>query len=177
MEGGHSIDSRFSVLRSFYELGVRSMTLVQACHVPWAEAALADDTPSVPSLGGNGLTNWGKELVLEMNRLGMMIDVTHASKKTVLDVLQISKAPIVYSHSASMARHRFSSNVPDDILNTFKSKDGIVMINFSKDFLAPATNTNTSLDNVVEHIRYIRNVTGTAKHIGLGSNFGGQVEA
>lgn len=173
VEGGHSIDSRFSVLRSLYNEGVRYMTLTQSCHVPWAEAAHADDFAEQASPTGPGLSAWGKLVIIEMNRLGMVVDLTHASKRTMLDALAISRSPIIYSHSSANTRHKFSSNVPDDILQMLKAKDGVVMINFAKIFIAHA---NASFEHVIEHIEHIRNFTGSVDNIGIGGDYEGTIQ-
>lgn len=175
VEGGYAIDSRLSVLRSFYELGVRSMTLVRNCHVPWAEASIGDDATPTVSPAGPGLTAWGKRVVLEMNRLGMVVDLTHASKKTVLDTLATTKAPVIFSHSAAAAVAPIPGNVPNEILEALKLNDGVVMINLAKDALAPGADA-TNVDTVVQHLEHIRNVTKTSHHVGIGSNFDGSEE-
>ncbi|XP_048461928.1 dipeptidase 1 [Rhincodon typus] len=116
VEGGHSIDSNMATLRVFYQLGVRYMTLTHSCNTPWADNWLVDtgDDP----VQSNGLSTYGKKIIHEMNRLGMIIDLAHTSMKTMNDVLQISKAPVIFSHSSAYALCNSRRNVPDEILKT-----------------------------------------------------------
>lgn len=93
MEGGHSIDSSLAALREFYAAGARYMTLTHNCNTPWAESCC--DTPLTPT----GLTPFGEKVILEMNRLGMLVDISHVSARTMVTVLNVSKAPVIFSHS------------------------------------------------------------------------------
>jgi len=128
VEGGHAIDSDLSVLRSYAELGVRYLTLTHTNHTPWADSA---------SLAGahNGLTDFGRQVVREMNRLGMMVDISHVSDKTFLDALETSSAPVIASHSSSRALANTPRNMTDDMLRALAKKGGVVHINYYEGFL------------------------------------------
>jgi membrane dipeptidase len=120
MEGGHSIGSSLAVLRQMHALGVRYMTLTHSRNTPWADSAT--DVPA-----HDGLTPFGREVVGEMNRLGMLVDLSHASEKTMIDVLDIARAPVIFSHSGARAINGHSRNVPDGVLARLKANGGIVM--------------------------------------------------
>jgi membrane dipeptidase len=121
MEGGHSINSSIETLREMYRLGARYMTLTHSSNTPWADSAT--DEPQ-----HNGLTEFGKEIVREMNRLGMLVDLSHVSAKTMHDTLDIAEAPVIFSHSGAMAVCDHVRNVPDDVLLRLKKKGGVVMV-------------------------------------------------
>ena len=109
MEGGHSIDSSLATLRMMYALGARYMTLTHSRNTPWADSAT--DTPA-----HGGLTPFGEAIVHEMNRLGMLVDLSHVSAETMADAIRVSKAPVIFSHSSARALCDHPRNVPDDIL-------------------------------------------------------------
>lgn len=113
VEGGHSIDDRLSVLRLYYELGVRYMTLTHACNQPWVDASPID--ANATALKKN-LTNWGHNVIYEMNRLGMMVDLSHVSYGVMHAVLEIARAPVIFSHSSSYTIYPHHRNVKDDVL-------------------------------------------------------------
>ncbi|MGH0114578.1 UNVERIFIED_CONTAM: hypothetical protein FKN15_022051, partial [Acipenser sinensis] len=113
IEGGHSIDSSLPALRMFYDLGVRSLALTHTCNTPWAETS---STIHRVHQRNSSLTEFGKEVVKEMNRLGMMIDLSHSSVSTARAVLLISRAPVIFSHSSASAVCNSPRNVPDDLL-------------------------------------------------------------
>ncbi|MFZ1743572.1 MAG: dipeptidase [Pontixanthobacter sp.] len=121
MEGGHSIGSSLAVLRQDYELGARYMTLTHTKNTPWADSAT--DTPV-----HNGLTDFGRDVVREMNRLGMLVDLSHVSEKTMQDALDVAKAPVIFSHSGARAIDGHARNVPDSVLVRLKENGGIVMV-------------------------------------------------
>ena len=114
LESGHAIDSSMSILRIFYNLGIRYMTLTHNCDVPWATNHLVDRLANASDYGG--LTNFGRKIIQEMNRLGMMVDLSHTSHQTMLDALDESKAPVIFSHSSVQAICNQSRNVRDDVL-------------------------------------------------------------
>jgi membrane dipeptidase len=114
VEGGHSIDSRLSALRVFYELGARYMTLTHSCDTPWADASPIDDADV--TVVRRNLTEFGKQVVLEMNRLGMMVDLSHVSHGVMNAALDITRAPVIFSHSESFSVNAHHRNVRDDIL-------------------------------------------------------------
>src|ERR1039458_7511470 len=128
VEGGIAIDSDLAVLRSYAELGGRYLTLTHTNHTPWADSS---------SLAGthNGLTDFGRQVVREMNRLGMMVDISHVSDKTFLDALETSMAPLIASHSSSRALANAPRNMTDDMLRALAAKGGVVHINYYEGFL------------------------------------------
>lgn len=115
IEGGHSIDDRLSVLRLYYEMGVRYMTLTHSCNQPWVDASPIDAEPSL-AVNKRNLTEWGKNVIYEMNRLGMMVDLSHVSYGVMHAVLDIAQAPVMFSHSSSYAVYPHHRNVKDDVL-------------------------------------------------------------
>lgn len=115
VEGGHSIDDRLSVLRLYYEMGVRYMTLTHSCNQPWVDASPIDADPSLAVTRRN-LTEWGKNVIYEMNRLGMMVDLSHVSYGVMHAVLDIAQAPVMFSHSSSHTVYPHHRNVKDDVL-------------------------------------------------------------
>jgi membrane dipeptidase len=128
VEGGQAIDSDLSILRTYFELGARYMTLTHTNHTPWA------DTSSKPP-EHNGLTDFGKQVVREMNRLGMMVDISHVSDTTFYDALETSSAPIIASHSSCRALASAPRNMTDDMLRALAAKGGVVHINYYEGFL------------------------------------------
>jgi len=130
MEGGHSIDSSLGALRMFARLGARYMTLTHSKNVPWADSAT--DTPE-----HGGLTAFGEEVVREMNRLGMLVDMSHVSEDTMEDVLRVTRAPIIFSHSSARALCDHPRNVPDAILRQLPKNGGVVMVSFVPGFTTP----------------------------------------
>jgi membrane dipeptidase len=132
IEGGHAIEDSLPTLREFYRLGVRYMTLTWNNTNNWADAGRGEKKH-------NGLSDFGKEVVLEMNRLGMMVDVSHVSDKTMSDALDVSKAPIIASHSSARALSNVPRNIPDDLLKKIADKGGVIQVNFYTEFLDAAT--------------------------------------
>jgi membrane dipeptidase len=128
IEGGHAIENSLFVLRDFYRLGVRYMTLTHNNTNDWADSA-RDEAKH------NGLTDFGKEVVREMNRLGMLVDVSHVSDKTMSDVLDTSSAPIIASHSSARALANHPRNIPDELLRRISKNGGVVMVNFYPSFI------------------------------------------
>ncbi len=129
MEGGHAIENSLGALRMFYELGVRYMTLTHSQNNDWADAAGQDEH--------NGLTPFGKEVVREMNRLGMLVDISHVSPKTMSDTLDIAVAPVIFSHSNAHGMTGHMRNVPDAILKRLPDNGGVVMASFIDVFNTP----------------------------------------
>lgn len=128
IEGGHAIENSLSALRGFYRLGVRYLTLTHNNTNDWADAARGEAKH-------NGLTDFGKEVVREMNRLGMFIDVSHVSDKTMSDALEISKAPVIASHSSARALCEHPRNINDELLKRIGKNGGVVMVNFYTSFI------------------------------------------
>ncbi|MEI9975394.1 MAG: membrane dipeptidase [Ignavibacteriota bacterium] len=128
VEGGQAIDADFAVLRSFCTLGARYLTLTHTNNTPWA------DSSGKPA-EHNGLTEFGKQVVREMNRLGMMVDISHVSDKTFYDALETSSAPVIASHSSVRALASAPRNMTDDMLRALAAKGGVVHINYYEGFL------------------------------------------
>jgi membrane dipeptidase len=201
VEGGHSIDNSLGVLRTYYRLGVRYMTLTHTETIDWADSATDEARHG-------GLTRFGEEVVAEMNRLGMLVDISHVSPDTMRHALRVSRAPVIASHSSAYALAEHPRNVPDDVLRLLAKNGGVVMVNFYPGFLTPE-GARASRDifktarelqarypaekefqqalqayvkehpippatvhDVVDHIEYIMKVAG-ADHVGLGSDFDG----
>ncbi|XP_068701633.1 dipeptidase 1-like [Montipora foliosa] len=164
VEGGHSMDSSLDTLRMLFDMGGRYMTLTHACHTPWADSC----TPEQPA--HNGLTEFGKIVVKEMNRLGMFIDISHVSHKVMHDVLDVTKAPVIFSHSSAYALCDHPRNVPDDVLIRMRQNGGVVMVNFYNDYVT--CSKSATLNDVADHIDYIKNLSGI-DHVGLGSDYDG----
>jgi membrane dipeptidase len=133
IEGGYVIEDSLYALRNFYRLGVRYMTLTHNVATNWADAHRDEKH--------NGLTDFGKEVVREMNRLGMLIDISHVSVKTMNDALDVSTAPIIASHSSARGVNDHTRNVPDDILKRVAKNGGVIMLNFFPAFLDARTNS------------------------------------
>jgi membrane dipeptidase len=128
IEGGYAIENSLANLRMFYQLGVRYMTLTHGGNTAWADAAT--DQPK-----HGGLTAFGKEVVREMNRLGMMVDLSHVSDGTMRDAIKVSEAPVIFSHSSARALADHARNVPDDILELTAKNGGVVMVNIFPGFV------------------------------------------
>ena len=202
MEGGYCIDNSLAVLRSFYRLGARYLTLTHSANIAWADSAT--DAPS-----HHGLTAFGKEVVREMNRLGMLVDLSHVSADTMRQALDVSRAPVIFSHSSARGLCDHPRNVPDDVLKRLPANGGIVMVTFVGRFDSNAVRLHldardaesarltavrgstpetvaaglkewdqahpapqATVADVADHIDYIRRIAGIDS-IGLGSDFDG----
>uniref|UniRef100_A0A1I8M0Q7 Dipeptidase n=1 Tax=Musca domestica TaxID=7370 RepID=A0A1I8M0Q7_MUSDO len=162
IEGGHAIGSSLGVLRSFYSLGARYLSLTHKCDVSWAgSSSTAIDA---------GLSQFGKAIIREMNRLGMMIDLSYSSDNTARDVLSATRAPVIFSHSGARQLCNSTRNVPDDILRLVAENGGLVMVSFDSEDVA--CGRQSRLKDVVDHIKYIRTIAGI-QHIGLGAGYDG----
>jgi membrane dipeptidase len=129
MEGGHVIENSLGTLRSYYDLGARYMTLTHNVTLDWADAAL-------DSTRHDGLTDFGREVVREMNRLGMLVDLSHVSPATMSDALDVAQAPVIFSHSSARALTEHPRNVPDSILQRLPKNGGVVMVTFVPAFVS-----------------------------------------
>lgn len=129
MEGGHSIGSSLAVLRQMHSLGARYMTITHSKNTPWADSAT-----DVPVHGG--LTDFGRDVIREMNRLGMLVDLSHVSEETMIDTLDLTQVPVIFSHSGARAVNGHARNVPDSVLTRLKVNGGIVMVVGYPDFLS-----------------------------------------
>jgi len=176
MEGGHSIDNSLATLRMFYALGARYMTLTHSTNLAWADAST--DTAVL-----GGLSKFGEEVVREMNRLGMLVDLSHVSPGTMEDALRVSEAPVIFSHSSAKALCNVPRNVPDNVLQLTAKNGGVVMVTFVPGFISQAIADHdakkaegpaprATLAQVADHIDHIRKVAGI-DHVGLGGDFDG----
>lgn len=163
VEGGHALGNSLAVLRTFYNLGTRYLTLTHSCDTPWAQGANSQ-------LQDVGLTEFGKSVIKEMNRLGMIIDLSHTSMNTAKSAINASLAPVIFSHSSAYSLCNSSRNVPDDILKLVAFNGGIVMVNFYT-FLITC-NENATISDVIKHINHIRSVAGI-DHVGIGAGYDG----
>ena len=133
VEGGHAIENDIRVLREFYRLGARYMTLTWSNTNEWADSS--GDITETTIQHHNGLTDFGKDIVREMNRLGMMVDISHVADKTFYDAIEVSKAPLIASHSCARALSDHSRNMTDDMLRALAKNGGVVMVNFYSQFV------------------------------------------
>src|SRR5580704_7489868 len=133
IEGGHSIENDIHLLRDFYRLGVRYMTLSWSNTNEWADSSGDIDDPKIQH--HNGLTDFGKQVVLEMNRLGMIVDISHVADKTFWDTIATTKAPVIASHSSARALCNAPRNMTDDMLRAVAKNGGVVDVNFFSGFL------------------------------------------
>ena len=202
VEGGHCINGSRGVLRMFYRLGARYMTLTHTSNTPWADSA-------TDVAKANGLTPFGESVVREMNRLGMLVDLSHVSAATMAAALRVSEAPVIFSHSSARALTDVARNVPDDILRRVTGNGGIVMVTFVPGFVSQTVADYTRLETdrqaaatqaskgdtaavakvmdswhaanptpkatlaqVADHIDHVKAIAGI-DHIGLGGDFDG----
>jgi membrane dipeptidase len=202
LEGGHLLDNSLAVLRMFYALGARYLTLTHVKNNDWADAA--GDSPA-----HHGLTPFGEDVVRQMNRLGMLVDLSHVSDETMRAALRVSNAPVIFSHSSARAVCNHPRNVPDDLLRALRHNRGIVMACFLPGYLNEANSAHWSaalaekerlakafpdrpdqvdaqlqawrrahpappatLKDVANHIDHLREVAGI-EHVGIGSDFEG----
>ena len=146
IEGGHQINESLPVLRQMYDAGARYMTLTHSANTRWADSATANPEH-------DGLTSFGKQVVREMNRLGMLVDLSHVSAATMRDALEVSQAPVIFSHSGASGVAEHARNVPDDVLALTKANGGVVMINFATNYVS-RERAVWSADRSAEQARY-----------------------
>ncbi|XP_065205470.1 dipeptidase 2-like [Planococcus citri] len=163
IDGGHSIDNKLSVLRTYYALGVRYITLTSECNTPWSTSYTTDSK--------NDLTSFGEKVIEEMNRVGMIIDLYQSSEATQKKVLEKSKAPVIFSSVATWYHKEVLPNIKNDVLDLIKKNNGLVMITFNPDYMLKKKGDTVTIENVVEQINYIRDKIGV-DYIGIGSGFG-----
>jgi membrane dipeptidase len=163
MEGGHSIANSLATLRMFHALGARYMTLTHSTNIAWA-----DSGTDKPKLGG--LSAFGEEVVREMNRLGMLVDLSHTSADTMEDAIRVSEAPVIFSHSDARALNDHGRNVPDAVLRLLPKNGGIVMVTFVPGFLRAGG--KATLADAADHMDHVRTVAGP-DHLGIGSDYDG----
>ncbi|MEX0778483.1 MAG: dipeptidase [Balneolales bacterium] len=202
MEGGHSIGNSLGVLRQFYNLGARYLTITHSKTLDWADASSDDPL-------NDGLTAFGEEVIREMNWLGMLVDLSHVSAQTMHDAINISEAPVIFSHSSARAVSGHSRNVPDDVLHRVKDNGGVVMVTYVSSFVSEELRLHYSernayrekleslyiaqpdsvsqkldewhdqnpapkatLEQVADHIDHIRDEIGV-DHLGIGADYDG----
>lgn len=164
VEGLHQTGSSIAVIRQFYELGVRYITLTHNCDNAFATAA-----STVTRTGKDGgLTRFGRAGIKEMNRVGMMIDLSHVSHQTMRDVLGISKSPVIFSHTGCYSLGRNFRNVPDDVLQQLRYNRGVVMIYFVGKFLDVENPEHADIETVVDYIYHVVKMAGW-DHVGIGT--------
>jgi membrane dipeptidase len=166
MEGGHAIENSLGTLRAFYGMGVRYMTLTHNGTLDWADAANDEHRHG-------GLTRFGKEVVREMNRLGMLVDLSHTSPETMNDALDVAEAPVIWSHADAKALHDVERNVPDQVLRRLPDNGGVVMITFVPSFLTD--HDSATVSDVADHVQHVVELAGI-DHVGIGSDFDGITE-
>jgi membrane dipeptidase len=162
LEGGHALQADADVLRHLWANGIRYVTLTHANTNAWADAST-----DAPRWGG--LNETGRDLVREMNRLGVLLDLSHVSDSTFYDALAVTEAPVILSHSSARALHDHVRNVSDDMLRALAENGGVVMVNFYPLYL---TGGEADLDDVLDHVEHLARVAGV-DHVGLGSDFDG----
>ncbi|MCG3161549.1 MAG: hypothetical protein JMDDDDMK_02738 [Acidobacteria bacterium] len=181
IEGGHAIEDSLSALRQFYKLGVRYMTLTHTNTNNWADSAGGIGNPAEKWHGG--LSDFGREVVREMNRMGMMVDISHVADETFQDVIETSQAPVIASHSSCRALTNVPRNMTDDMLRALAKNRGVVMINFYNGFInteyakpgmpAPAKPADkATMEMLMQHFEHAIKVAGI-DHVGIGSDFDG----
>lgn len=163
MEGGHSIEDSIANLNELYNAGARYMTLSHDKNLKWVESCTDSEMPEP-------LTAFGKQVVREMNRLGMLVDISHISARAMREVLKVTTAPVIASHSSAYSVHKHVRNVPDDVLQMVKKNGGVVMVNFYSKFIT--SHGSGTVATVVDHIDHIVKVAGI-DHVGIGSDFDG----
>ena len=197
MEGGYALGNSLAAVRTYYDLGVRYITLTHNVSVDWADAALGEQRH-------DGLTEFGRTMVLEMNRTGMIVDIAHTSPATMHDTLDVTQAPVIWSHAAARAIVDHPRNVPDDVFKRLPENGGMVMVTFVPSFLstdvwemedelwatdAPLETTKyfrdiwiaydaefgavrATIAQVADHIEHVRDVAGV-DHVGIGGDYWG----
>ncbi|KAH9062409.1 membrane dipeptidase-domain-containing protein [Lactarius vividus] len=172
IEGGHQLGNSLGALRQFAALGVRYVTLTHTCHNVFADSSGLFD--GIEPLH-HGLSSFGETLVRELNRLGVLVDLSHTSDDTALAALKISRAPVIWSHSSARALRDIPRNVPDKVLRHVGTGagqlDGVVMVNFHPGFVS-ADPDRADVKAVADHVDHIASVTGRA-HVGIGSDYDG----
>jgi membrane dipeptidase len=177
IEGGHAIEDSPRLLRDYYRLGVRYMTLTHWNTNSWADSSGDINNDKVQH--HNGLTPLGKDIVREMNRLGMIVDISHVADKTFYDALETSGAPIIASHSACRAVTNVPRNMTDDMIRARAKKRGVIQININCGFVSQKVadapkdaQVRATPDDVVAHIDHVRQIAGVDT-IGIGTDFDG----
>jgi len=163
MEGGHAIENSLGALRAFYALGARYMTLTHNGTLDWVDSANDEHRHG-------GLTPFGEEVVREMNRLGMLVDLSHTSAESMNDVLDVSEAPVIWSHADTRGLRDHPRNVPDQVLRRLPDNGGVVMVTFVPSFLTDRD--EATIDDVADHVEHVVELAGI-DHVGIGSDYDG----
>lgn len=167
LEGGHTIDHSLEVLRSYYNSGVRYLTLTHSCSTLWASCCYGS---GAVHNADKGISLFGHVVIKELNRLGMIIDLSHTSVRTMEDTLNITLAPVIFSHSCVFALCNNTRNVPDHILKLLALNGGLVMVSFYSYYLT--CNESSTMDDVIAHINYVRDIAGE-DYVGIGAGYDG----
>jgi membrane dipeptidase len=181
IEGGHAIEDSLPALRLFYKLGIRYMTLTHTNTNNWADSAGGIGNP--PEIRHHGLSEFGKDVVREMNRLGMMVDISHVGDETFWKVLETTQSPVIASHSSCRSLTNVPRNLTDEMLKAVAKNGGVIQINFYNGFInteyakpgnpVPTKSAQTAtLDMLMAHFEHAIQVAGI-DHIGIGSDFDG----
>lgn len=169
-EGLHQAGSSIAVIRQLFDAGVRYITITHNCDNPFATAA-----STVTETGKDaGLTEFGSAAVAEMNRLGMMIDLSHTSHKAMRQILDMTRSPVIFSHSACYQLAKLYRNTPDDVIARLKTNGGVLMVFFVKRFLNAENPDAADVETVVDHIMHVVELAGW-DHVGIGGDFDGTV--
>ncbi len=169
VEGGHAIENDLDILREYFSSGVRYMTLAWATSNDWCGSS--GEGPDAP-----GLTAFGRDVVREMNRLGMLVDVSHVSDAGFWDVMETSLAPAIASHSSSRALCAAERNLSDDMVIALAQKGGLVMLNFYAAFLSEAWRASVPFEVLIDHFDHLLRLVGP-QHVGIGSDFDGMTRS
>lgn len=175
LEGTHFLGNSLSTVRLFAQMGVRYISLTHMCHSAFASSA-GFGKPMAPSgHEGNGLSELGRELIAELNRLGVMVDLSHSNDETARQAIKLSKAPVVWTHSVARELHDHPRNVPDDVLGLIGEGEGknpgVVQCVMFPAFVGPTPET-ANVSRLADHIEHIAGIVGK-KHVGIGSDFDG----
>lgn len=169
-EGLHQAGASIALIRQLFDAGVRYITMTHNCDNPFASAA-----STVTETGrDSGLSDFGAAAVVEMNRLGMMIDLSHTSHKAMRNILDITRSPVIFSHSACYQLAANYRNAPDDVIARLRTNGGVLMVFFVKRFLNAQNPDAADLETAVDHIMHVVKVAGW-DHVGIGADFDGTV--
>ncbi len=163
IEGGHAIENSLGTLRAYHAMGVRYMTLTHNGTLDWVDAANDEHRHG-------GLTPFGQEVVREMNRLGMLVDLSHTSPEAMHDALDVAEAPVIWSHADTRGLRDHPRNVPDDVLTRLPENGGVLMVTFVPSFLTDRD--QATIGDVADHIEHVVRMAGV-DHVGIGSDYDG----
>lgn len=180
VEGGIAINNDLSLIARFRDLGVRRMNLTWKGNLDWAGSSQPLPSGALPFSPNKGLSDFGREVVREMNRVGMVVDLSHCSDQTFFDTLAVSSRPVIVSHSNARALADHPRNVTDDMLRALRDSRGVIGVNFYREYLKPRSMRGRLLtptvETVLDHIDHIVRVTGGTDHVGIGSDWDGDIQ-